>query len=145
MKSIQYLTYLKTILLIAQAGLYFSSPTIVQAGDKKALSLGFLSPRDSDYQAERRQGYLTVYSATDRAEDGDLQYYPHSAYAIYTIDGMLFKHVENHLSATDETPDLVSLPIGSYVIEAQSEDGVYIRRPVTIYDGRRTVLDLDVK
>jgi hypothetical protein len=144
MKSTKYLVYLKTILLIGQTGLYFSNPTVVEAGDKSALSLGFFSSRHLDYRTERPYGYLTVYSATDRAEDGDLPYYPHSSYAIYTMDGMLFKQVENHLSATDETPDSVSLPIGSYVVEARSDNSGYVRRPVTINSGQRTILDLEM-
>lgn len=145
MKSIQYLTILKTIFLIAQTGLYFSGPTIVQAGDKSAVSLGFVSAGHLDYGTERPQGYLTVYSATDRTEDGDLPYYAHSSYAIYTIDGRLFKRVENHLSSTDETPELVSLPVGSYVIEARSEKDGYIRIRVMIGERRRTILNLDLK
>lgn len=144
MKSTQYLTYLKTILLIIPASLYFSNPTIVHAGDYKGLSLGFVSSRHVEYRGELPQGYLTVFSATDRAEDGGLEYYAHSSYAIYTADGKLFKRVENHMSATDEVPEIVSLPIGSYVVEARSESDGYIRRSVTIREGRRTILNADL-
>jgi hypothetical protein len=98
-----------------------------------------------DDRAERPQGYLRVYSATDRSEDGGLLYYAHSSYAIYTIDGRLFKRAENHLSATGETPEMVSLPIGSYIVEARSEKDGYVRRPVTINEGRGTIFDLDLK
>jgi hypothetical protein len=144
MKSTQYLTYLKTILLIVPAAVYFSSPTIVHAGDRRGLSVGFVTPRHVEDRGELRQGQLMVYSATDRSDDGGLEYYAHSSYAIYTVDGRLFKRVENHLSATDETPDMVSLPIGSYVVEARSETDGYIRRLVTIEQGRQTVLNLDL-
>ena len=106
MKSTQYLTHLKTILLIIPS-LYFGNPTNVHAGDRSGLSVGFVSPRHLEYRSERPQGQLTVYSATDRSEDGGLLYYAHSSYAIYTVDGRLFKRVENHLSTTDETPELV--------------------------------------
>jgi len=143
MKSTQYLTYLKTILLIVPTSLYFNNATIVHAGDRKGLSVGFVSSNHLRYRGEPSQGYLTVYSATDRAEDGDLLYYAHSSYAIYTVDGKLFKHVENHLSATDEAPETVSLPIGSYIVEARSERDGYIRRLVTIDEGRRTILNVD--
>ena len=112
---------------------------------RPALSVGFVSPRHLDDRAERPQGYLTVYSATDRSEDGGLLYYAHSSYAIYTIDGRLFKRVENHLSATDETSEMVSLLIGSYIVEARSEKDGYVRSPVTINEGRGTILDLDLK
>jgi hypothetical protein len=145
MKSIKYITYLKTVLLIVPASLYFTGATMVHAGDKSRVSVGLISPNHLDYPPESRQGYLKVNSATDRIEDGGLEYYAHSSYTVYTVDGKVFKRVENHLSATDETPEMVSLPIGSYIVEARSEREGYIRRPVTIKEARRTILDLDVK
>jgi hypothetical protein len=144
MKPTYYLTHLKTVLLIAQTSFYLSGATIAYAGDRSTLSLGFVTPRHLEDRGDLSQGHLTVYSATDRSEDGGLEYYAHSSYAVYTADGRPFKRVENHLSATDETPDMVSLPIGSYVVEAQSEKNGCIRRLVTIEKGRQTVLHLDL-
>jgi hypothetical protein len=89
------------------------------------------------------QGSLVVYSATDSVEDGEVPYYPHSSYAIYTTDGKLFKNVENHISSTDEIPEVVILPVGSYVIEARSESEGYVRVRVVIKAGLQTTLDLD--
>jgi hypothetical protein len=89
------------------------------------------------------QGSLVVYSATDAFEDGDVPYYAHSSYAIYTTNGKLFKNVENHISRSDEIPEVVTLPVGSYVIEARSERDGYVRVRVVIKAGRRTILDLD--
>jgi hypothetical protein len=40
---------------------------------------------------------------------------------------------------------MVSLPIGSYIVEARSEKDGYVRRPVTINEGLGTILDLDLK
>ena len=145
MKSTQYLTYLKTMLLIVLVTVYFTSPTTVHAGDRRGFSLGFVAPRHLEDRGELLQGQLMVYSATDRSVDGGLEYYAHSSYAIYTVDGRLFTRVENHVSATDEMPDVVSLPIGSYVVEARSENDGYIRRLVTIEERRQTVLNLESK
>jgi hypothetical protein len=89
------------------------------------------------------QGSLVVYSATDAFEDGDLPYYAHSSYTIYTTDGKIFKNVENHLSRSDEIPEVVRLPVGSYVIEARSERDGYVRVRIVIKAGRQTILDLD--
>lgn len=89
------------------------------------------------------QGLLVVYSATDEFEDGDLPYYAHSSYAIYTIDGRLFKNVENHMSNSDEIPEVVTLPAGSYIIDARAERDGYVRVRVVIKAGRQTILDLD--
>jgi hypothetical protein len=144
MKATQYLTYLKTILLIVPASLYLGNPTTVHAGDRRGLSVGFVNTRHLENHDERPKGYLTVYSATDRAEDGDLEYYAHSSYTIYTVDGNLFKRVENHMSATDEAPEMVSLPVGSYIVEARSNRDGYIRRLVRIGKRRQTILNLDL-
>jgi len=89
------------------------------------------------------QGSLVVYSATDAFDDGDVPYYAHSSYAIYTTNGKLFKNVENHISSSDEIPEVVALPVGSYVIEGRSERDGYVRVRIVIRAGRRTILDLD--
>ena len=74
----------------------------------------------------------------------DLLYYAHSSYAIYTLDGKRFKNVENHISRSDENPETVSLPVGSYTVVARSQKDGYVRVPVMIKDGRRTILALDL-
>jgi hypothetical protein len=84
-----------------------------------------------------------VYSATDQFDDGGALYYAHSSYSIYTADGKFFKNVDNHISRSDEIPALVTLPPGSYTIEARSESRGYVRVPIVITAGRRTVLDPD--
>ena len=88
-------------------------------------------------------GSLVVYSATDAFDDGQVPYYAHSSYAIYTTDGRRFKNVENHMSNSDEIPEVVTLPVGSYVIEARSETDGHVRVRVVIKAGRQTILDLD--
>jgi hypothetical protein len=88
-------------------------------------------------------GSLVVYSATDPFDDGDVLYYAHSSYAIYTTAGKLFKNVENHISRSDEIPELVSLPVGSYIVGARSDSNGYVRLRVVIKPGRRTILALD--
>jgi len=89
------------------------------------------------------RGSLVVYSATDPFDDGDLLYYAHSSYAIYATDGKLLKNVENHISKSDEIPEVVILPVGTYAIEARSERDGYVRVRVVIKAGRQTILDLD--
>jgi hypothetical protein len=109
------------------------------------LSPGLIRPGHLDYRTELPQGFLKVYSATDQFDDGGVPYYAHSSYAIFTADGKLFKNVENHISRSDEIPEVVALPIGSYLIVARSERDGYIRRPVVIKAGRRTTLGLDLR
>ena len=93
--------------------------------------------------AELSQGSLMVYSVMDRFDDDDVIYYEYSSYAIYTINGELFRHVENRVSSSDLIPEAVTLPAGSYVIEARSATDGYVSVRVVIKAGRQTILDLD--
>src|SRR5689334_966870 len=108
----------KAVLLFVPLALLLSGSTVAQAGDRDPLFPGAVRPGNWDY-AESRQGYLKVYSASDVVRDGDTRYFPHTSYVIYTTDGKLFKNVENHRSAGDEIPELVSLPVGSYTVVAR--------------------------
>ncbi len=89
------------------------------------------------------EGYLLVYSATDEVSDGDVPFNAHSSYLIYTPNEKLFKSVENHMSRSDEIPDTLRLPAGSYIVEARSANDGYVRVRVVIKPSRRTLLDLD--
>ena len=57
----------------------------------------------------------------------------------------LFKSVENHISRSDEIPELVRLPVASYIVEARSENNGYVRVRVVVNPAERTILDLDRK
>ena len=129
------------MLLIVQLAFCFGAPILAKAGQRDS-STGSIQP-DLNDQALLPQGYLIVYSATDRFDDGGTFYYPHSSYSIYTTDGKFFKNVENHISRSDEIPALVTLPVGSYTILLRSENRGYIRLPIVITPGRRTILDPD--
>jgi len=112
--------------------------------DKHHEFIGAERPGILDYRAESAHGYLKVYSATDEFNDGGLAYYSHSSYAIYTNDGKLFKGVENHISRSDESPELVALPAGSYLVIARSDRHGEVGIRVAIKAGHLTVLDLDL-
>lgn len=132
----------KLILIIGSLGFQFVGLTVAHAGTKDPLSIGYVRP-GHDYRAASFRGYLIVYSATDRFEDGGVPYYPHSSYSIYASDGKFVKRVENHVSFSDETPQTVTLPVGSYTVEARSESEGYLRIHIVITNGRPTVIELD--
>ena len=129
-------------LLIVLLVLGCGSQTIAQAGDNTALRIGFVRFSAMEHRAGSAVGYLLVYSATDEFSDGDLIFNAHSSYSIHTTDGKLFKNVENHMSRSDEIAEVVTLPVGSYLIEARSERGGYVRVGVVIKAGQRTIVDL---
>src|SRR5436309_9589003 len=124
MKSPHCSCLLKCALLIVLLALCLDGSTIAQAGGKDdPLSPGPVRPGNLDYRTELPQGYLKVYSATDRFHDGDARYFPHSSYAIYKIDGRLYENVRNHRSADDEVPEVVALHVGTYTVVARAERG----------------------
>jgi len=142
MKSLPSSSFWKTAQLIIPLSLIIGSSTIAQARDRNPLFFGLIRPGGSDYPVGSSRGYLMVYL---RADDGNAWYFPQSLFAIYTIDGKLFKNVTSQLSADEEIPEIVALPVGSYMVVARSEKDGYIRLPVAIKAGQRTVLDLDLR
>src|SRR6266481_3063690 len=143
MKSPLCSSLLKAALLIVLLALCFGDSAVAQAGGKDPLSPGPVRPGNLDYRSELPQGYLKVYSESDEFNDG--AYYAHSSYAVYSIDGRLFKRVENNISRTDEMiPWEVALPAGSYSVVARSARDGEIRVHFVIKAGRRTIVDLDL-
>ncbi len=145
MKSLRSSILGKIAPLIIPLGLIIGSSTIAQAGDSGPLFHGLIRPRDSECPAGSSRGYLTVYLRADEFYDANAWYFPQNLFAIYTIDGKLLKNVTSQLSTDEEIPEIVALPVGSYMVVARSEKDGYIRLPVAIKAGRRTVLDLDLR
>jgi hypothetical protein len=143
MKSLLKSNYSKTKLLIVLCAFSCGSVMITQAEDTDSLFIGLMRSGPPDHGTRLAEGYLMVYSATDEVSDGDLPFNPHSSYLIYTPDGKLFKSVENHISRSDEIPDIVRLPAGPYTVEARSANNGYVRVRVVIKPSRQTVVDLD--
>src|SRR6266566_10059883 len=125
MKSALCSSVLKAALLILPLALCFGGSTVAQAGAEL-------------------QGYLKVYLVTDGINDGDAWYFPRSSFAIYTIDGKLFKNVKSQHLADDEIPEVVALPVGTYTVVAQSKRDGYGRILVVIKEGQQTILDLNL-
>ena len=145
MKSLLKSTYSKTSLLIVLFALSCGSLMTAQARDTHSLFMGLVRSGPTDHGTRLAEGYLLVYSATDEFSDGDLVFNAHSSYLIYTTDGKSFKNVENHMSRSDEIPERVSLPVGSYIVEARSSNNGYVRVRVVINPVQRTMLELDRK
>ena len=145
MKSLLSSSFWKTAQLIIPLSLIIGSSTIAQGKDRNPLFCGLIRPGGSDYPAGLSRGHLTVYLRADEFNDGNAWYFPQNLFAIYTIDGKLFKNVTSQHSTDEEIPEVVALPVGSYMVVARSEKDGYIRLPVAIKAGQRTVLDLDLR
>jgi hypothetical protein len=125
-------TLLKSLLSIVPLGFCLTAPTIAKG---KGL----------DHPAASPHGHLTVYLTSDEYGDRSAWYFPHSFYAIYTIDGKLFRNVINQPPADEDIPDVMALPVGTYTVVGRSEKGGYIRLPVVIKAGERTTVDLNLR
>ena len=125
MKSALCSSVLKAALLIVSLALCFGGSTIAQAGAEL-------------------QGYLKVYLVTDGINEGDAWYFPRSSFAIYTIDGKLFKDVKSQHFADDEIPEVVALPVGTYTVVARAKRDGYVHILVVIKEGQQTILDLNL-
>jgi len=144
MKTRLHSSVLRTVLLLVSLGWFIGSLATSRAGTSDEFFVGAVHidapPHRIDAPHHRQgsaKGYLLVYSATDPFNDGDLVFNAHSSYSVYTPDGKLFKNVENHISRSDEIPEVVTIPVGSYVIEARSERDGYVRVRIVIKAGRK--------
>ena len=142
MKSLLNASCSTAALVIVLLVLSCGNSTTAQAGDNTGLRIGLVRFGGMEHRIGSAQGYLLVYSATDEFSDGDLIFNAHSSYSIHTTDGKLFKNVENHMSRSDEIAEVVTLPVGSYLIEARSERDGCVRVGVVIKAGQRTIVDL---
>jgi hypothetical protein len=88
------------------------------------------------------EGRLIVYSATEQVVRADVAYQVHSSYQIYREDKSLLKTVRNHRDDQDETPELVSLPAGSYTVKARAAGAGLVAVPVLVQDVKTTEVHL---
>jgi hypothetical protein len=91
-------------------------------------------------------GYLEVYSATERSasiDNGDENFYPHSAYWIYDKSGKRIKTVQNHGTVPEEGPATVELKPGTYTVRAYADGQGLVTVPVIIKLARTTAVHLD--
>lgn len=66
-------------------------------------------------------GQLQVFTETDEYEfDHDVPFFPHRDYRIYTTDGKYLRRVWNAQSHEDETPALVNLAAGKYLVKGDA-------------------------
>ena len=87
-------------------------------------------------------GDLVVYSETEDYYEDDGFYHPHTDYLIYTPEGRLLKRVWNHQGHEDESPAIVSLKPGQYIVKARAEFYGLTSVPVVIEPNRTTKLIL---
>lgn len=88
-------------------------------------------------------GRLQVYSETRQYIDDDIYYSPHSGYQIETPQGKRVRYIWNHNSHQDENPEVVALPAGRYLIQANAQLCGRVLVPVVIRPNQTTRVVLE--
>ena len=91
----------------------------------------------------KEAGYLKVYSYGVQLGDYDVAVPTPSDYSIFSSDGKLLQRVDNSAGRASGGPILVSLPQGSYSIQAEAECSGPVTVPIAITAQRVTVVHLD--
>jgi hypothetical protein len=114
------------------------------AGSGGPLILGPVGPEISRHtETTPPTGYLKVYSTTEDHSDGNVHYFPHTGYTVYSEDGKIVKKVANAIGVHDEDPALSQLPAGTYTVLAESEDYGTVKVKVVIEPGKLTTVNLE--
>lgn len=105
---------------------------------------GAIGP-DASYKASQSSdGFLSVFTAADAVDSDYHSYFNlHRGYDILDTAGREVQFVQNHDSLQDETPSMVSLKPGTYVISAPSTWAGVVRATITIEAGKTTTVHLD--
>jgi len=119
-------------------------PVLVScAATRGPLALGPVGPDTSGRVEAIPTGYLKVYSATEDHNDGDVHYFPHTGYTVYSDDGKIVKKVANAIGVHDEDPTLAEVPAGTYTVLAESEYYGMVKVKVVIEPGKLTTVNLE--
>jgi hypothetical protein len=95
-------------------------------------------------------GELQVYSKTEESRDSGNQaaqgmpvWYEHTDYGIYDAGGNFLREVLNSRGHYSRSPEVVILPAGKYMVKAQARGYFWVKVPLTVEAGERTVIHLD--
>ncbi len=106
------------------------------------VALAPVGPRPLPWQhllPSKGEGRLQVYTATEEYEwERDVPFFPHRDYQIYSTEGKYLRRVWNSQTHEDETPAIVDLPAGKYLVRADAEFCGRVEIPVVIRPGELT-------
>ncbi len=119
-----------------QICLILSLVPLLNACASKPVILSTVGPRPVPWQRllpTAGTGRLQVFTETEEYEwERAVPYFPHRDYQIFTAEGKHLQRVWNSLTHEDETPAVVDLPAGRYLIQADAEFCGRVMVPVVI-------------
>ena len=102
-----------------------------------------VGPRLQSLQNGAGNGSLLVYSAWDGLDTLDPDHEKHTGYAIFSTRGTMIESVRNRCGSFDQEPMVVSLPVGTYRVEARATNLGFVSIPVQIEENQTTIVYLD--
>jgi hypothetical protein len=91
-------------------------------------------------------GQLEVFSALEDRTEGsndEFDWPQHADYTVWSQRGTLVKRVENTVGHYAEEPRVITLPVGSYIVQGRAKDFWLVEVPVVIAGGETTKVHLD--
>ena len=108
------------------------------------VALSSVGPNPYALPDGSQNGQLEVFSAlVGRIEGDNPTWFQHTDYRILTPQHGLVKRVDNTVGYYAESPRIIALPAGTYLVEAQAKDYFLVEVPVVIQTGKLTVVHLD--
>ena len=108
------------------------------------MVLAPVGPNPAGFQTTTGTGQLEVFSAlSERSEGDNPTWYQHSDYYLCDSYGHRLGHVENAPGYYAQSPRLVILPPGKYMVEARAKGMFRVEVPVVIKPGEMTKVHLD--
>jgi hypothetical protein len=89
------------------------------------------------------EGRLIVHSRREVLDATKSRHPVHTGYTIFSGDGKAFRRVTNQSGPFFEEPVGISLPPGTYKVEARATNNGLVSIPVVIKEGKTTVVYLD--
>lgn len=132
---------MKMIPLIIGAAL-----TAFLAGCSTPVVLPPVGPNPTAFRTPAFNGQLEVFSAlTPRTEGNNPTWYQHSDYYICNLQGKRLKSVFNITGYYEQSPRLITLPAGKYIVKARAKGILFVDIPVVIDAGQITRVHLDAR
>jgi hypothetical protein len=119
--------------------------TLLLLSGSQLLSPAHAAPASiTTSERESNPGYLEVFSSTESYQWGEGSvYYPHTGYRIFDASGKAVRWIDNNSASSDEQPEKVELPSGTYTVWAQSDRKGYVLEKVVIQPFRVTTVQLE--
>jgi hypothetical protein len=103
-----------------------------------------IGPNPAALQSNGGTGQLEVFSAlSGRTEGSNPTWERHTDYYVCNPQGKRLEHVDNSNGKYSQSPRIIDLPPGQYLVEARAKGILHTRVPVMIKSGALTQVHLD--